>query len=109
MAGYLRARDRHFADVALVNLVQQLAEGYVLRRYSLPGVLKQHDERNDEQEYDYPKCKVPEIWIHLRSHCTSFRPRGRHRLKYTPCELGACLIYASFWSLPRESCVLSAR
>jgi hypothetical protein len=29
--------------------------------------LKQHDNRNDEQDYDYPKCKIPEIRIHLRS------------------------------------------
>jgi hypothetical protein len=29
--------------------------------------LKQHHERNDEQDYDYPKCKIPEIRIHLLS------------------------------------------
>src|SRR5262245_20193631 len=67
MAAYLIARDRDLANVALVHLIQQLTEGYVLRRYSLPGILKQHDKRNDEQKYDYPKREIPEIRIHLRS------------------------------------------
>jgi hypothetical protein len=31
------------------------------------GVLKQHHKRNDEQDYDHPKCKIPEIRIHLHS------------------------------------------
>jgi len=53
--------------MASVNLVQELAEGDVLRRHSLTRVLKQHHERNDKQDYDHPKCKIPEIRIHLRS------------------------------------------
>ena len=67
MAGDLIARDRNLADMALINLVQELAEGDVLRRHPLARVLKQHHERNDEQDYDHPKCKIPEIRIHLRS------------------------------------------
>ena len=67
MPGNLIAGDRHLADVALVNFVQKLAEGDVLRRHPLPRILKQHDERDDEQDYDYPKGKIPEIRIHLRS------------------------------------------
>ena len=73
--------------MALINLVQKLAEGDVLRRHPLPRVLKQHDERDDEQDYDYPKGKIPEIRIHLRSRHTSFRPKGRHRLKTTPAKI----------------------
>jgi hypothetical protein len=46
--------------------------------------LKQHHKRNDEQDYDHPKCKIPEIRIHLRSRYTSFRPRGHHWFKSAP-------------------------
>jgi hypothetical protein len=46
--------------------------------------LKQHHKRNDEQDYDHPKCKIPEIRIHLRSRHTSFRPRGHHWFKSAP-------------------------
>src|SRR5208337_1786974 len=74
MAGDLIARDRNLADMALINLVQELAEGDVLRRHPLARVLKQHHKRNDEQDYDHPKHKIPEIRIHLRSRHTSFRP-----------------------------------
>jgi hypothetical protein len=78
MAGDLIARDRHLADMALVNLIQKLAEGDILRRHPLARVLKQHDERNDEQDNDYPKREIPEIWIHLRSRHAPFWPGGRH-------------------------------
>ena len=61
------AGDRNLADVALVNFVKKLTEGNVLRRHALPRVLKQHDERDDQQDCDYPKGKIPEIRIHLRS------------------------------------------
>src|SRR2546430_17566776 len=66
MAGDLIARDRALAHMALVNLIQKLAEGDILRRHPLAGALKQHDERNDEQDNDYPKREIPEIWTHLR-------------------------------------------
>ncbi len=62
----LIAGDRHFPNMALIDLVQELAEGDVLRRRPLSRVLEQHDQRNDKQEYDHPKCKIPEIRIHLR-------------------------------------------
>jgi hypothetical protein len=57
--------------MALINFVQELAEGDVLRRHPLSRALKQHDARNDKQDYDYPKCKIPEIRIHLRSLLTA--------------------------------------
>jgi hypothetical protein len=53
--------------VTLVHLVEQLTERYVLRRDSLPRILKLHEKANNEQKYDYPKCEIPEIRIHLRS------------------------------------------
>ncbi len=67
MTADLVARDRDLADMALVDLVQKLAKGDVLRRNPLSGVLKQHDERNDEQDNDYPKGEIPEVRIHLHS------------------------------------------
>jgi hypothetical protein len=67
MPGNLIAGDRHLADVTLVNFVKKLTEGNVLRRHALPRVLKQHNERDDQQDCDYPKGKIPEIRIHLRS------------------------------------------
>jgi hypothetical protein len=65
MAGDLTARDRNLANMALIDFVQKLTEGDVLRGNPLPRALKQHDDRNDEQDYDHPKCKIPEIRIHL--------------------------------------------
>jgi hypothetical protein len=53
--------------MALINLVQKLAEGDVLQRHPLSRAHKQHHERNDEQDYDYPKGKIPVIRTHLRS------------------------------------------
>jgi hypothetical protein len=67
MTSDLVACDRDLADMALVNFVQKLAKGDILRRNPLPRVLKQHDERNDEQDNDHPKGEIPEIRIHLRS------------------------------------------
>jgi hypothetical protein len=61
------ACDRDLADMALLNLVQKLAEGDVLRRHPLSRARKQHHERNDEQDYDYPKGKIRLIRLHLRS------------------------------------------
>src|ERR1019366_3791122 len=69
-----------------IDLVQELAEGDVLRRHPLPRVLKQHDQRNDEQDYDYPKCKIPEIRIHLRSRHTSAPAQGPSPVKPTPAK-----------------------
>src|SRR5262249_45974461 len=50
MAGYRIASDRDLAHMSLVNLIEQLTEGYVLRRYSRPGILKLHEKANNEQK-----------------------------------------------------------
>jgi hypothetical protein len=42
-------------------------KGDVLRRHPLSRILKQHDERDDEQDNDHPKGEIPEVRIHLRS------------------------------------------
>jgi hypothetical protein len=46
--------------------IEPLTNLLLLRRHPLSRALKQHDARNDEQDYDYPKGKIPEIRIHLR-------------------------------------------
>ena len=66
MPGNLITGDRHFADVALIDLVEKLAEADVLRRGALPRVLEQHHQGDDQQKNDDPERKIPEIRIHLR-------------------------------------------
>ena len=66
MAGDLVAGDRHVANIALVDILQELAEGDLLRLRLAPRVLEQHDQRNDEKKNDDPEGEVPEIRIHNR-------------------------------------------
>ncbi len=54
MAGDLIAGDGHVVHAALIDLGEQFTEGDVADRRALPRLLKQHDERDDQQADDCP-------------------------------------------------------
>ncbi len=65
MTGDLGAGDRNVTHLVLVDLVQQLTEGDVLRLSPLTGVLEQEDQRHHQKEDDHPEGEIPEIRIHF--------------------------------------------
>ena len=57
MTGDLVAGDRHLANMALIDLVQELAEGDILRRHMLARVLEQHDQATTSRKMITQRAK----------------------------------------------------
>ena len=68
----VRPLDQDVADLAGVDLAQKLRERDVLRRGALAGILKQREQRKQQQNDDDPESEVAEIGVHPKS---SFLPR----------------------------------
>ena len=71
----VRPLDQHVADLALIDLAQELRERDVLRRGALAGILEQREQRQQQQNDDHPEGEVAEIGVHPKS---SFLPRASH-------------------------------
>ena len=65
-AGDLLAGDDDVADLALVDLGQELRIGDVLAGSALPGILEQVEERDQDQPDDHPQRKITEVRVHAR-------------------------------------------
>ena len=63
-AGDLLAGDDDVADLALVDLGQELRIGDVVAGGALSGVLEQIEERDQDQPDDHPQGEITEIRVH---------------------------------------------
>src|SRR4029077_2231132 len=59
-----RALDQNVAHATLIDFIQQLREGNVLRRRALTRVLEQGEQREQQQNDNHPKGEVPQIGVH---------------------------------------------
>ena len=64
VAGNLRPGDRDVANVACVDVAQQLAERDFARRGLLAGALEQRHQRQDKQENNHPQGEISIIRVH---------------------------------------------
>ena len=62
-----RTLDQDVADAALVDLVQELRERDVLGGGVLAGVLKQREQRKQQQDNDDPQGEIAQIGVHFLS------------------------------------------
>ena len=77
--------DQDIAHAALIDLIEQLRERYVLRGRMLARVLEQREERKEQQNDDHPQGEIAQIGVHLRS---LNRDRGARRLIELPANRG---------------------
>ncbi len=61
------ALDQDVTDAALVDLVEQLREGNVLRGGVLARILKQREQCKQQQDNDDPQGEIAQIGVHLMS------------------------------------------
>ena len=94
MAGNVRARDGHVADMAAVDLVQQLAEQDFAARRLLGRALEQRDKRQHQQEDDHPEGKIAQIRVHRIPIDSGARP--------IICDRPACSGFP--FKGPRDNC-----
>ena len=82
----IRPGDRDFANMALIDLLKQLAEGDFAAWRLLPGALKQSDQGKHKKENDHPEREIPEIRVHSHpiAACRSPTPRGGSSCSKTP-------------------------
>ena len=63
----LVADDRHIANLARLDVAEELAEAdAVLRSRVLAGIIEQHHQRHDEQEDDDPEREISKIRMHIQ-------------------------------------------
>ena len=65
----LRALDQNVAHAALLDLVEQLREGDVLRRRALARILEQREQRQQQEDDDHPEGEIAQIGVHPRVLC----------------------------------------
>jgi hypothetical protein len=63
----LRPLNHNVADAALVDLIEQLREGDVLRSGALTRILKQGEESKQQQDNNHPQGEIAQIGIHALS------------------------------------------
>ena len=62
-----RTLDEDVAHAALIDLVEQLREGNVLRGRVLAGILEQREQRQQQQDDNDPQGEIPQIGVHRMS------------------------------------------
>src|SRR5208337_1346145 len=75
VAGDLRSGDRDVANVARIDVSEQLAERDLARRRLLARALEQRYKRQDQEENDHPQGEVAVVRVH-RLSVTETRPRN---------------------------------
>jgi len=63
----IRALDHDVADIAAVNLAQELGEGDVLRGRALTRILEEREQRQQQQNNDDPEGEIAQIGVHRSS------------------------------------------
>ncbi len=74
--------DQDVAYATLIDLVEELREGNVLRRGALARILEQGEQREQQENDDHPEGEIAQIGVHPLSFMTvggtAARPSGPH-------------------------------
>jgi hypothetical protein len=68
-----RPLDQNVAHATLIDFIQQLREGNVLRRGALARILEQGEQREQQENDDHPEGEVAQVGV----HSVSFTAIGR--------------------------------
>ncbi len=81
--------DQHVAHPALIDLGEQLREGNVLRRGTLPRILEQGEQREKQQHDDHPEGEIAQIGVHPVSFMAPAPPAARSLVPATQGDVRA--------------------